>query len=360
MEIKFECEVITPMFMAGADGKTPELRPSEFKGMMRFWWRAIKAEDNIPKLLKEETEIFGGTGEGEGRSKVKIRISNPLPDDTMIGASIKEEIEYKEKRDNKEYAGLRYLFYSTYALQSGKPYIKTPYKFDVILSSSESLNNYYQHGLASLWLSIYLGGFGTRARRGGGNIVVTKVVGDSGGINFIPDKIDTKKKLKDWLENNLKTVKNKISSQKTNKYSNLTGARILIFDHKPSWIDALNLVGEQFKDFRKENKSDIWKTAAFGMPVMHNKFTIRMLPYRDNTRLSERMGSPIIFKVIKSGNLYFPLIIKLNTDIGWVGKEERIGNRWGKANRNDVKPINFSKVDEFIIFMKKCVEEIRL
>ncbi len=25
--IKFECEIITPMFLAGADGKTPELRP---------------------------------------------------------------------------------------------------------------------------------------------------------------------------------------------------------------------------------------------------------------------------------------------------------------------------------------------
>ncbi len=35
-EIKFVCKVITPMFMTGADGRTPELRPSEFKGMMYF------------------------------------------------------------------------------------------------------------------------------------------------------------------------------------------------------------------------------------------------------------------------------------------------------------------------------------
>jgi len=46
-KVTFECEVITPMFMAGADGRKPELRPSEFKGMMRFWWRAAKAMDNI-------------------------------------------------------------------------------------------------------------------------------------------------------------------------------------------------------------------------------------------------------------------------------------------------------------------------
>ena len=53
----FKCRVVTPMFMAGADNETPELRPSEFKGMMRFWWRAIKAEDNIEKL-KQEIENF--------------------------------------------------------------------------------------------------------------------------------------------------------------------------------------------------------------------------------------------------------------------------------------------------------------
>jgi len=35
-EAKFIYKVITPMFTAGADGKTPGLRPFEFKGMMYF------------------------------------------------------------------------------------------------------------------------------------------------------------------------------------------------------------------------------------------------------------------------------------------------------------------------------------
>ncbi len=38
--IKFTLETITPLFLAGADGQTPELRPPSIKGMMRFWWRA--------------------------------------------------------------------------------------------------------------------------------------------------------------------------------------------------------------------------------------------------------------------------------------------------------------------------------
>ena len=45
-KIVFECESVTPMFMYGADGKTPELRPASVKGVMRFWWRAING--NLP------------------------------------------------------------------------------------------------------------------------------------------------------------------------------------------------------------------------------------------------------------------------------------------------------------------------
>ena len=71
--IIFECESVTPMFMFGADGKTPELRPASIKGVMRFWWRAIHGNDDIEKLKYDESDIFGSTN---GRSKVNIRISN--------------------------------------------------------------------------------------------------------------------------------------------------------------------------------------------------------------------------------------------------------------------------------------------
>lgn len=68
----FTCEVITPMFLAGADGSTPELRPASIKGAMRFWWRAMngglvrKDEQgrwDYSELKKRESEIFGGTSQ---------------------------------------------------------------------------------------------------------------------------------------------------------------------------------------------------------------------------------------------------------------------------------------------------------
>ena len=72
-KIIFECESITPMFMYGADGKTPELRPASIKGVMRFWWRAIHGDLPLYKLKKQEDEIFGST---DKRSSFSIKISN--------------------------------------------------------------------------------------------------------------------------------------------------------------------------------------------------------------------------------------------------------------------------------------------
>ncbi len=72
--IVFQCRTITPMFMAGADNRTPELRAPSFKGVMRFWWRVVQAESNLDKLRKQEAMIFGGAGEGKGKSSFKIRV----------------------------------------------------------------------------------------------------------------------------------------------------------------------------------------------------------------------------------------------------------------------------------------------
>ncbi|MEZ4851046.1 MAG: type III-B CRISPR module RAMP protein Cmr1 [Bacteroidia bacterium] len=62
--ITFTCKIITPMFLNGADGKTPELRPPSIKGALRFWWRAVNGHLGLGELRKMETEIFGGTGPG--------------------------------------------------------------------------------------------------------------------------------------------------------------------------------------------------------------------------------------------------------------------------------------------------------
>ncbi len=42
-KVELICKLITPMLMFVADGRIPELRSSEFKVMMRFWWKGMKS-----------------------------------------------------------------------------------------------------------------------------------------------------------------------------------------------------------------------------------------------------------------------------------------------------------------------------
>ncbi|SFR15872.1 type III-B CRISPR module RAMP protein Cmr1 [Desulfoscipio geothermicus] len=78
-KLTFRCRVLTPIFLAGADGAkgdaVPELRAPSLKGAMRFWWRAVQAESDLARLKKTEAGIFGGVGEEEGKSIFRIRMS---------------------------------------------------------------------------------------------------------------------------------------------------------------------------------------------------------------------------------------------------------------------------------------------
>ncbi len=366
-EITLSCEIITPMFMAGADGKTPELRPSEFKGMMRFWWRAVKAMDDVNKLKKEEAEIFGGTGEGEGKSRVKIVIEEK---GIQVGTNLKSDynLNWTYNRDKKslfgEDAGLGYLLYSTTLPEKEKAFIKESSAFKLKLLSVDPTA--FNQALASLWLAIYLGGFGTRARRGGGNIVVKNISDNNPiGINFIPHG-KSKEQIKNWFVENLKKIKEIIPSGTTNKYTNLSKCKILIFDAKNDWKEALNFLGEKFKNFRADdnNKRRFFEMGVFGMPVMHNRFTMRLVPYDNNgKRISDRFSSPLIFKVIKSEGLFFPMIVRLNSTIEYVGKEikqekeqkqqkkqreQEEKQKWKLVDSNSIKPVSDTIIEDFI------------
>jgi len=67
--VTFELEVLTPMFMYGADQSEPEVRPSAIKGMIRYWWRLLRADmwrsdEGIREMRKKEKQLFGGVSDG--------------------------------------------------------------------------------------------------------------------------------------------------------------------------------------------------------------------------------------------------------------------------------------------------------
>jgi CRISPR-associated protein Cmr1 len=156
--ITFECEVITPMFLAGADGSTPELRPPSIKGALRFWWRALNGHLPLGELKTREAAIFGGTDNGGKRSIVIIQ-AKPI--------NIKTGVEILVPHKS---------FMKATAFKANET------TFEVKLSlmkTVKDVSNTFEimnlEKLKSLFLiTATLGGFGKRSRRGMGSVNIIK------------------------------------------------------------------------------------------------------------------------------------------------------------------------------------------
>lgn len=152
-EVNLTVKVITPLFMGGANQQA-ELRSQSIKGIIRYWWRALKATNDIKKLMEEEAKIFGGyikkNKELEAISsniKLFVKIIN-----FTLGVNIKNDFDLKwsfNKAEKKLYGdnyGIGYLFYSVLNRQ----YYKPETKFEIRIYSRNE--EYLKQTLAALAL----------------------------------------------------------------------------------------------------------------------------------------------------------------------------------------------------------------
>lgn len=303
-KITFEIETITPMFLAGADQSKAEIRAASIKGLLRFWWRALQAESDLEKLRQKEAQIFGSSDEGVGGANFSIRVTQPN----------EKPIAVYPNPGRQDPVG--YHLYSVF-MQKGKerPYYPEGSKFKIILSSRDE--NVLKIASASLWTLVYLGAIGTRARRGAGNMVVRDIKGEGElfsdtALDFIP-KGSNSQEVAEWLKRNFESAKKIINNGKAmfiSEYSNLSFSRFVIANEPfKTWKDALGATG--FKSFRDNNKSRIFETASFGFPIIHRTSHTTVTGRAGNENLLRRT-SPIIFKVIKSNNHYYWLVIRLS------------------------------------------------
>ncbi len=68
--LSYELETVTPLLLGGANPRDkPELRAAPFRGVLRYWLRALLA--NPPDLLRQEANLLGNTDLG---SPVTLRV----------------------------------------------------------------------------------------------------------------------------------------------------------------------------------------------------------------------------------------------------------------------------------------------
>jgi len=357
-KIVLKCRTISPMFMYGSD-KTPELRPSEFKGMIRYWWRLLQRESDHIELRKKEAEIFGGTEE-EGKSKVRIKV---YPQPKEFGKNLKEDYKldwsFNKQKGTLEgkHAGIGYLLYSVIQ----EKYLKPDFEFYIEITSNDT--DAFRNATNALWAAIYLGGFGTRSRRGAGSIEVKEVKSTTHlNVDFKIPQVNSHKEIKEYLEKNIKDIYNKDNKNlRELKYPSLYNAKILILEPSSNWDSALNKMGENYLNYRIQNKNKIFEMGIFGMPIIHNGPTkkMRIVPYKQNKhRISERMASPLIISLIRSNNKVYPIMVKLSVPQIIAGKEVKY--KYEKWQNQGMKSINDSIINQFLESINLPKEEITL
>lgn len=167
-QITFHCETITPMFLAGADGTTPELRPPSIKGALRFWWRAINGHLTLEELRAQEGAIFGDTTK---RSKVIIQVSSR----DLIESEdlLPQDKSYNQNTTgtNKEANILEYLAYGVVAKPRSieRSYFLAGGHFDVRVQYPDEFDEKVKD---SFGLINFFGGIGSRSRNGYGCVSI--------------------------------------------------------------------------------------------------------------------------------------------------------------------------------------------
>jgi CRISPR-associated protein Cmr1 len=186
--IRVAYRVVTPMFLGGA-AQQPELRMASFKGVLRFWWRALawgeileRAGGNertaLQRLRIEEAQLFGSREKGQSAVLIRLNWTDALP------ASQTEVIDWPP---NRPPVGSTYLGYGiTQSGRPGTPDYKphrhglpngTVFEVSCVVSPMmpEPRRVQVRHDIErALWGIGLFAGLGSRSRRGFGSIALDK------------------------------------------------------------------------------------------------------------------------------------------------------------------------------------------
>jgi CRISPR-associated protein Cmr1 len=272
------------MFLAGADGQTPELRPPSIKGAMRFWWRAVNGHLNLNQLKQKETEIFGGGGTDARRSSFDVVVEY----DEINSSSAKLNGKtFKVK--GHEVDILDYLAYGTNSYKKDlkqttfdRKYIKTGWKFKIKINY-RNIENVSENIITPFILMSRIGGLGSKTRNGFGKFHIEKIENEKKEELIIPHISEVLKRKKGKPKSFLKLS------------DNIKTFQLIKSADKP--LDILSSLGLIYKSAREslEEKHQYYKRSYIASPLQVDK---------ENKGLMERHAKSYFLTVSKSGNKY--------------------------------------------------------
>ncbi|MDO9559803.1 MAG: type III-B CRISPR module RAMP protein Cmr1 [Syntrophales bacterium] len=239
---EYECEVVTPLFLGGADPKKAELRAPPVKAAMRYWWRALYDGSDVKTMANDEAAIFGST-DRKAVVSVNLDIQNVKATPESLPSGKMVPVEGKSYKTSI----INYLSYGLFEYKSDvkknvytKEHIEPNARFKIIVSFPRTVEADIIKALKAM---ISFGGLGARTRNGFGSLHCDELMDH----NFKKDG-----PLKSFTA-----------------FSE--GARLFNQFHvHKTWHDALSEIGEVYRQARLnlEGKQHEWtKRALIAMPI---------------------------------------------------------------------------------------------
>ncbi|HET9626212.1 MAG TPA: type III-B CRISPR module RAMP protein Cmr1 [Kofleriaceae bacterium] len=181
--------VATPMFCSGADPSAAELRLASFKGVLRWWWRALawsRLGEDGARIRTAEDRLFGSADGGQ--SRVIMRIAHS----TARAVNGADAISHWA-------LGARYLAFGA-AVVPGKHDAKpargalAPFDFtlELVLRARAPALPADERALLDDALRVggLLGGLGAKSRKGYGSLALVELAIDGAPIWRAPASLD--------------------------------------------------------------------------------------------------------------------------------------------------------------------------
>ncbi len=179
-EIKVSYRVVTPLFCAGSETASPELRLSSFKGLLRYWWRVLawpRCAGDLERIQQQEDALFGSAGKGQSR------VSMRLDQVSCLSCIAIDDVLGSAPRNRVVGEGARYLGYGvmeafrrrskgTEAGQLTRACLRAPIDFTVLMRG-RTLDEEQSHSLTKALIALgTFGGMGAKSRKGYGSLVI--------------------------------------------------------------------------------------------------------------------------------------------------------------------------------------------
>jgi CRISPR-associated protein Cmr1 len=311
-EVIFTLRTLTPLFLAGADQTAAELRAPSFRGLMRYWQRALvgglvgTTPQGLEKVKATETAVFGATDTG---SAVSLKVSAASSEPKEFTEQISERVGGKWQATGKGYLLWSMARSGSIERRNLKParwYFPPGTNFEVTLSARGQDDTKLKQAVAAFWLLTLLGGIGSRSRRCAGSVAVQTVKGNIVGLPFnLPQNGEA---LKQQIEQGIKTAKalyqlNQLSIRQA-QFDILTQGmcRIWILQDDQPWPTAeiaMQRLGENLQSYRSHIA--IERRKIFGLPLPPIIF-------------NKRRASPLLLRVAElQGNKYVGVAVLFKT-----------------------------------------------